>query len=298
MKPVIGIIPLVDVKQDSIWMLPGYMDGISQAGGLPFMMPLTEDQEDIDQLVDMCDGILFTGGQDVSPEMYDEKPMLELIDCYPALDHLESKIFKKAYKQNKPIFGICRGIQFINVAMGGSLYQDLPMQFCSDINHQQTVPYDQPWHKVRLIEDTPLAKLLGTDKIAVNSYHHQAVHVPAYGLTPMAITADDLIEAIYDPEKRFVWAVQWHPECRLENDENSRKLFQTFVDACKPFEVLDIEEDVDFGCEETKEVMAVVTMKDFDGNEVKVKQPDKLLYARKIKIGDKVIYDVDGYLRK
>ena len=231
MKPVIGVMPLWDDEKNSIWMLPGYMDGVSQAGGIPVILPFSEDERELDQLAEMCDGFLFTGGHDVSPEVYGEKPLENLIDDCKKRDVMESVVLRKAIDADKPILGICRGIQFINAALGGTLYQDLPTQFKSDIEHHQTPPYDKRAHDVRIVTDSPLYQCLGRELIPVNSCHHQAVKKIASGLALMAASPDGLAEALYKPDYRFLWAVQWHPEFSFETDANSRRIFKAFVEA-------------------------------------------------------------------
>ena len=228
-RPVIGIVPLVDIQRESYWMLPGYMDGVAEAGGLPLMLPLTDDEKQIDQLTELCNGFLFTGGQDVDPSIYGEEKDAACGECCQQRDAMEAKLLHAALRHDKPIFGICRGIQFINAALGGTLYQDLPSQHPSEIEHHQHPPYDVPVHTVTPIPSTPLAALLGDGAIAVNSYHHQAVKELAPGWSAMAAAADGIVEAAYMPGRRFVWAVQWHPEFSFRVDENSRKLFHTFV---------------------------------------------------------------------
>ena len=113
MKPVIGVMPLWDEKKESIWMLPGYLDGIAQAGGLPFVFPLTDDENSLIQLIDMCDGLLFTGGQDVSPEYYKELKLKDNVVCSLERDRQETVALKLALEKNRAVLGICRGLQFI-----------------------------------------------------------------------------------------------------------------------------------------------------------------------------------------
>ena len=186
MKKIIGVMPLWDDEKNSIWMLPGYLDGIKQAGGIPFIFPFSDDEDELSALMEMCGGILFTGGHDVSPEMYHEIPLL---------------------------------------------YQDLHLQHPSAVEHHQQAPYDIPSHEVVLIKGTPLQKYLNRDSLVVNSYHHQAVKELAPGLESMAVSPDGLIEALYMPGKRFIWAVQWHPEFSFHNDLNSRRIFSAFIDS-------------------------------------------------------------------
>ena len=142
---------------------------------------------------------------------------------------MERLVLEDAMKKDKPILGICRGIQMINALLGGTLYQDLPTQHPSDIDHHQTPPYDVPVHDVIIKKDSPLYECLGSDRISVNSYHHQAVKDVAPCLEVMAESEDGIVEALYKPSYSFLWAVQWHPEFSYKKDGNSRKIFKAFV---------------------------------------------------------------------
>ena len=159
-KPIIGVMPLWDDEKESIWMLPGYFDGIIGAGGTPIMFPFLKEETDLQKLVDLCDGILFT----VSPKLYGEKPIEGVGSC-KMRDDMEKIVLNMAIEKNKPVLGICRGIQFINAALGGTLYQDLPTQLSSQTDHHQTPPYDVPVHLVEIKKDSPLYGCLNTEKI-------------------------------------------------------------------------------------------------------------------------------------
>lgn len=229
--------PLWDDKLESIWMLPGYMDAIRESGGLPMIFPLEASRQDLLQLCELCDGFLLTGGHDISPALYSQLAVKECGLPNEQRDFLEGVVFEYALEKDKPVLGICRGIQIINALCGGTLYQDLPSQYdhilnIDHVNHQMTPPYDKPCHRVRLVEGTPLAELLGEAEIAVNSYHHQAIRYLAPSLEAMAISEDGLVEAVYMPSRRFVAAVQWHPEFSFGSDANSRKLVEAFVGSC------------------------------------------------------------------
>ena len=235
MKPIIGVIPLFDEEKDSIWMVPGYMEGIRMAGGVPIILPLKADDEEINQVADLCSGFLFTGGHDVGTRLYGA---VKSASCGPACnerDELEQKVFSYALLKDKPVFGICRGIQLINALCGGTLYQDLPTEYegSRETNHHMHPPYDVHCHQVEVVKDTPLYELLQEVTIGVNSYHHQAIKVLADGLKPMAVSEDGLIEAVYMPDKKYIQAVQWHPEFIYKKDENACKLFEAFVRACE-----------------------------------------------------------------
>lgn len=232
-RPVIGVVPLWDEKLSSLWMLPGYFGGIEQAGGLPIMLPLTSEPDELEQAAAMCDGFLFTGGQDVAPAVYGEEASPLCGESCPERDAMEQALLKLAVGLDKPVLGICRGIQFINAALGGTLYQHLPADYPSTTEHHQTPPYDKPVHKVRITPASPLEDLLGGGTLAVNSYHHQAIHTLAPSLRPMAVSEDGLVEAVCLPAARFVWGVQWHPEFSYKTDEASRKILSAFVGACR-----------------------------------------------------------------
>lgn len=233
-KPVIGVIPLWDEDKESIWMVPGYLEGIKAAGGIPVILPLNPGMEDIKQLDSIIDGYLFTGGHDVDPEMYGEKPLPVCGACCPKRDILEKEVYKIAKAKDKPVLGICRGIQLLNVLQGGSLYQDLPQQFLGtkEVDHHMTAPYDRTVHEVSIVENTPLYRLLHRNTLPVNSYHHQGIRTVGSGLEVMAVSEDGLVEGIYMPDKKFIWGIQWHPEFIYQKDETARNIFQAFVEAC------------------------------------------------------------------
>ena len=233
MKPVVGVMPLCDDDKDSLWMLPGYLEGLEEAGMLPLILPLTDDEEDLAQMMGMCDGFLFTGGHDVSPEVYGEEPLEGLIAACEGRDRMEAVVLRAAIDEDKPLLGICRGIQYVNAALGGTLYQDLDLQHPSDIEHHQQPPYDVPIHEVTVLKESPLYACLQKEQLGVNSYHHQAIKDLAPDLKEMAVSPDGLIEAVYLPGHRFLWAVQWHPEFFGTKDDSSRRIFHAFADAMK-----------------------------------------------------------------
>ena len=229
-SPIIGVTPLWDAERKSVWMLPDYLDGIKAAGGIPVVLPLEMTEADADRIVETCDGFLFTGGQDVTPELYGAKNGLSLITS-PERDKLEMLLLSKALPSDKAILGICRGLQLINVFLGGTLWQDLPSQHPSEFVHRQGKPYGVPTHKVILNGD--LQTLLGKDILEVNTLHHQAAKDLGRDLTPMAVAPDGIIEAVQMVGKRFVWAVQWHPEYMFKTDPDSLAIFSCFIKHCR-----------------------------------------------------------------
>lgn len=230
MKRIVGVVPLVDYEKDSYWMLPGYMKSLQEAGAIPVILPLTDDDESLAQLIGGIDALLLTGGHDVSPSRYGEEKLKECGEISPERDSMEFSLLKLAFKADMPILGICRGIQLLNVYMGGTLYQDLPSQRPSQIVHAQKPPYHIPAHSVKLL-DSPLRDIVCEDNIQVTSYHHQAIKKLAPGLSAEAISEDGLVEGVYVQNARFIHAVQWHPEFTYFCSKSSAKLIKAFVEA-------------------------------------------------------------------
>ena len=232
MKPLIGLTPIVDAGRDSLWMLPGYMQGLEAVGGIGMMLPLTDDAAMLKDIVDRVDGLLLTGGNDVAPVLYGETKETFCGENDPRRDRLEARLIELALQADKPVFGICRGLQILNVVLGGTLYQDLKTQTGTEITHSMDKPYDRTVHEVNILPDTPLAALYRPGPLAVNSRHHQGIKGLAPALRAQAVASDGLIEAVYLPEYRFVQAVQWHPEHRWQTAE-SQSFLRSFVDACR-----------------------------------------------------------------
>ena len=232
MKPKIAILPLADAQRESWWMLPGYMNGILEAGGMPVMLPLTSEAEALDEIAQSYDGFLFPGGQDVTPALYGQEKSPECGETCEDLDEMSKALFERILGTGKPILGICRGLQLLNVLLGGTLYQDLPTEHPSEVEHHMRPPYDAVTHSVEVAQDSPLHALLGRTSLGVNSYHHQAVQDLSPQLRAMARSEDGLVEAAWMPGKQFLWAFQWHPEFSYKTDESSRRIFKAFVNAC------------------------------------------------------------------
>ncbi|MDY5279490.1 gamma-glutamyl-gamma-aminobutyrate hydrolase family protein [Sharpea porci] len=230
MKPIIGIVALYDEKLHSYWMLPEYTEAINKSGGIPIILPYNVD---IEAILPHLDGVLFTGGQDINPLLYGEEVNEKCGPYIEARDYFEMKLMKKVLEQDLPALCICRGLQLLNVIEGGTLYQDLPSQHPSHIQHDMAKPYDVPCHQVTLQQDTPLQKLLHEETIGVNSRHHQAISRLGKHLEAMATSEDGLIEAIAVSNKSFIWGIQWHPEHSFHNDEMSRLIFQEFITNAK-----------------------------------------------------------------
>ncbi len=229
MRKVIGVMPLYDDEKESYWMLPGYMKMIEAANAIPLMLPLTSKSEELDYFLEICGGFLLTGGHDVSPSVYHTEKKPWCGKCCELRDEMERYILKNAVEADKPVLGICRGIQFMNSCYGGTLYQDLKTEHNSCIDHHMKPPYNRVAHQVTIQKDTPLYHILGTEQMGVNSYHHQAIRKLSPDFQETAVSEDGLIEGIYMPSRKFIVGVQWHPEFSYDVDENSRKLINAFV---------------------------------------------------------------------
>ena len=231
-KPIIGVTPSVDEEHNRCLVQPGYLESIDRAGGLGLMLPLTDRDADIAQFIELCDGFLFVGGPDIEPWRYGQELLPECGPQNVQRDNMEWKLMQAVLAADKPVLGVCRGIQVLNAVLGGTLYQDIPSQYKTELSHDMPQPpYNREAHPFRAVEGTPLAAL--TVPEGVNSRHHQAILDLADGLEIMAYASDGIIEAVRMPGKRFVWAVQWHPERIWDLEPNSARLFERFLDECE-----------------------------------------------------------------
>lgn len=234
-KPLIGLTPAHDMESGDVKARPTYMRALKAAGAIPVVMPLDASEEDLKQLSQDLDGFLFTGGPDVHPFLFGEETQAHCGNVSPARDQMEISLLPMIMEFQKPILGICRGIQVLNIALGGNIWQDIPSQVTQDfpLAHSQPFSYDMPCHTVVLTEGSLLAQISESSSIKVNSMHHQAVKDLAPGLIASAYSTDYLIEALEMPDYPFFIGVQWHPEYLWEKNKEAFRLFQTFVKACK-----------------------------------------------------------------
>ena len=232
MKPIIGI--LAEVDNDLITKLWNfYVNALEVAGGLPIIIPYVRGAETLDAYVDMCDGFLFSGGVDIDPCHYGEETKPTCGAIQPYRDELELKMFDKVIATKKPILAICRGAQLVNVALGGTLYQDIPSEVDTAILHRQTEGKCEPSHSVNITEGTPLFDLIGERTMVANSFHHQALKELGCGLKVMAAAEDGIIEAVYLDGDHHLRAYQWHPERLQDKSTQNRMIFDDFIKACR-----------------------------------------------------------------
>ena len=234
-KPVIGLCSSYEKneKMERIFLVEDYLRAIRQFGGIPVVIPATAGEEEQAMLLNLCDGLVLTGGNDIDPALYGEEVLNDTVEPAPERDAGEYRLCDLALANKLPILGICRGLQLLNVYFGGTLYQDIPSQYQTDVRHRMAEPHHRTEHDCLIPEGSPLYSLLEQEKIPVNSHHHQAVKDIAPGLKSMGRCSDSIVEAVYKPDEKFLWAVQWHPEKIWDLEETSAKVFEAFLNACR-----------------------------------------------------------------
>jgi len=212
-----------------------YSAALAAAGGLPVAIPLNLPEPTLAALLGRLDGLCLAGGDDVDPVRYGEArhPALGAVDA--ERDRTELWLSRRALDERLPLLAICRGIQVLNVAAGGTLYQDLAADLPESLPHSYrpspSTPWDRPKHRVRLAAGSGLARLLSAEELQTNSFHHQAVKQVAGGFTPVAWADDGVIEAIEANGQHFAIGVQWHPEAMARRDPAAQQLFRAFIAA-------------------------------------------------------------------
>jgi putative glutamine amidotransferase len=241
-RPVIGIatqtMEAIPGQLPATWIMgQRYVRVLASLGAVPWVIPLLlEDEETLRAIYERLDGVFLTGGVDVDPACYQESrhPLCGKTDL--PRDWTEARLVRWAMRDRKPVLGVCRGIQLINVAAGGTLYQDVQAQVPNAIKHDYfptngNYTRDQLVHKVRVAPGSRLGEILGGPEVDVNSMHHQAVKDLAPGLTATAFAPDGLIEGVEGTSGQYLMAVQWHPEELAETMTSMRRLFTSFLAA-------------------------------------------------------------------
>lgn len=226
-KIIIGIAPNYSYERRAYTLSEDYVLAIEQAGGCGVILLPGQ------ALPPFLDGLLLTGGGDIDPLLFGEEPLCQSGEINPRRDAYEMRICKAALAQDLPLLGICRGMQVMNIAQGGKIYQDIVVQAGTTLKHMQEAPRTYGTHSIFTEEGSLLASLWGSSCTRVNSLHHQACSRPGEGFTVSARSADGLIEAIEQKEKRFAVGVQWHPEAM--QTEEMRLLFAAFVQAAAAY---------------------------------------------------------------
>ncbi len=240
MKPLIGI--SCGTFYDRDWCPPSfghrqtYVDAILRAGGAPMLIPPVSDEATLRVLYERLDGVLFAGGGDIAPAYYGDTPHEKLGTIDELRDAAELPMARWAVADGKPVLGICRGVQLLNVALGGTLYQDIPSQIESALSHNRSYE-EEDWtylaHEMTIAPGSRLRELLGVERMAINSLHHQAVRTIAPGLQAVAWAPDGVIEALEGTGESFLLGVQCHPEAlQASADTRWQTVFAAFVESC------------------------------------------------------------------
>lgn len=234
MKPLIGVTMNLEVQpvRNLNILDQDYGRAVLQAGGIP--VPILGIDTSITDLVKHLDGFVFTGGDDIHPRFYKERPLSDarMLMSPDGRTTFEIALFKAAARAGKPVLAICYGTQLVNIALGGKLYQDIALQVSDPIKHVASSAGEKVFHFVDIFEGTLLSRIMGASRIRVRSAHHQSVKNPGRGLHLSAVAHDGVIEALEPRTKNFLIAVQWHPE-KTPNDRYSKKLFKALVSASK-----------------------------------------------------------------
>jgi putative glutamine amidotransferase len=233
-EPLIGITTSITTGNtpERAYVNSTYLHAVQRAGGVPVLLPPQLSAASLMRLVHGLDGLLLTGGGDIDPGLFGEAAHPTVYEVAPSRDTLECSAVHIALERGLPMLAVCRGIQLLNVALGGTLQQDLASEPGTELQHSQQEARDRPTHKVKVKPGSHLAETLGAEELEVNSMHHQAVKELGAGLQAVAWAPDLIIEGIEMPDpSRFVLGVQWHPEELWAHAEPARRLFAALVGA-------------------------------------------------------------------
>lgn len=241
-RPLIGIGTQIELRDDDplspvvYYLRFQYIELVERYGGTAMLIPPTGNIEAVLQSLSFCDAVLLAGGNDIDPARYGQQPIEGTNPPQPARDDSEIAVVEWCLEHDMPLFGICRGIQMLNVALGGTLSQDTSLRGLGH-SHWQDPPYDADVHTVSPLAGTLLAALVGEAPFAVNSIHHQCVDEVAPALRTAALSEDGLVECLYHPQATFAMGVQWHPEFAQLSPQNAT-IFRAFVDAARRYHAL------------------------------------------------------------
>ncbi len=229
--PKIGITCGEDIKEGKIFLTNYYLRCVQRAKGIPWLIPSIE--KNIGEYLANLDGVILSGGVDVDPYYFNQEPVVGMGEITPGRDNFEIKLVQASVALDIPLLAICRGVQVLNIALGGSIYQDINTQVANVNKHSQMAPKWYPTHSISIERQSILGKIFKKEVTRVNSFHHQAVSTLADGIVSVATSPDGIIEAIAMQGKKFVLGVQWHPECMAEKYIEHQQIFNEFVQSAK-----------------------------------------------------------------
>jgi putative glutamine amidotransferase len=218
-----------------------YITAVEEPGGTALLLTPGHDQASVARLVGIAHGLVLSGGEDVEPGRYGQEPHPALGSVNAVRDAVELAALAEALRRRIPVLAICRGIQLLNVGMGGTLFQDIPSQLGGDVLHEQTAPVGARWHHASVREGSRMEKVLGVRELFINSFHHQAIDRVAPGLEATVFAEDGIVEGVEGTDHPWMYGVQWHPErgeaasAPDEQRDPDRRLFWAFVHAARDF---------------------------------------------------------------
>ena len=217
-----------------------YVTAVEEPGGTALLLTPGHDAGSVARMVEVAHGLVLTGGEDVDPALYGQEPHPELESVNPARDEIELAALKAALERGMPVLAICRGLQLLNVALGGTLYQDLPSQREGDLLHEQEAPVGHRWHHASVLPGSGMEAILGSRELFINSFHHQGIDELAPSLRPVVWAEDGLVEGVEGRDHAWLYGVQWHPErgeAESPSDERhpDKRLFWAFIQAAREF---------------------------------------------------------------
>lgn len=232
MKPTIGIVSCGYQNQRQ-FVPQAYIQTVEYYGGIPIILPCTQDEEAYSCYGRQCDGFLFCGGDDVTPLLFGEELMTERGATDYRTDQFHITLMKYLLSLKLPILAVCRGMQILNIALGGTIYQDLSLRWPVSMNHMQlSCDRSDPCHRITVLKDSILSNIFSENEL-VNSFHHQCIRILGAELNISAVASDGIIEAIESDHLPFVVGVQWHPECMWKTSASMGELFSVFIEKSK-----------------------------------------------------------------
>ena len=244
MRPLIAVTTTsysgAEYRTPQVMIGSPYLEAVQRVSASPLLLTPAHGQGSLLELLEISDGLMLTGGEDVDPSRYGQKPHPKLGTVNHARDEMEFRALEKALELGMPIFAICRGFQVVNVHFGGTLFQDLPSEKPGGVIHEQNAPINERWHGARIEADSRIGKLFQAEEVQINSFHHQGVDRLGEGLRAVGWADDGLVEAVEAVDHPWLLGVQWHPErgeveVPAEHRHPDWQLFTAFADAAREY---------------------------------------------------------------